>query len=211
MLEAEQYDTWYETARGRWIGQEEFSSVMKLITPTAGQTLLEIGSGTGYFSHKFKQRGLRVIGIDPDKAMNDYASTKHKDIKFIRGDGLNLPFADNSFDYCAAITSLCFISDPEKALAEMWRVSRQSVVLGLLNRHSLLYYMKRNSKGYQGARWDTIKSVKEWANQLIPTATFTFYSAIWLPNGGVVSRRVENIMPAQYPYAGFLAVALEKQ
>ena len=56
----------------------------------------------------------------------------------------------------------------------MWRVSRHAVILGLLNRNSLLYYMKRSSKGYQGARWDDIKNVRQWADSLIPKAKLIF-------------------------------------
>ena len=110
--------------------------------------------------------------------MNICANANSKDITYIQGDALVLLFADNSVDYCSAITSLCFVPNPEQALAEMWRVSRKAVILGLLNRHSLLYYMKRKSKGYQGARWDELKTVKTWSNNLIPAANINFRSAI---------------------------------
>lgn len=204
------YDAWYRSARGSWIGQQEFSTLLKLFTPKEGQSLLDVGCGTGYFSQRFQKLGLQVTGLDPDVAMINFAKAKESQIEYVKGDALTLPFADNSYDYCSAITSLCFVSEPEQALAEMWRVSRKAVIVGLLNRNSLLYYMKRNSKGYQGARWDKIKNVKQWVNNLIPAATLNFSSAIWLPSGGKFSRVIENIAPEHYPYAGFLAVVLEK-
>ena len=58
----------------------------------------------------------------------------------------------------------------QQALVEMWCVSRNVVILGLLNRHSLLYYMKRNSKGYLGVRWDTLSQVRKWSDNLLPAA-----------------------------------------
>ena len=204
------YDAWYYSTRGSWIGQQEFSALLKLFAPKEGQTLLDIGSGSGYFSRRFQEVGLDVTGLDPNSQMNAYASANSRGIDFIQGDASLLPFADNRFDYCAAITSLCFVKNPEKALAEMWRVSRHAVILGLLNRNSLLYYMKRSSKGYQGARWDDIKNVRQWADSLIPKAKLIFRSAIWLPNGGLFSRIIETMASAKYPYAGFLAIALEK-
>lgn len=213
MLDPAAYNAWYETPKGIWIGQQEISALLKLFTPHAGQTLLDIGSGTGYFTRMFNQVGLNVTGLDSNPEMNKYASSISRDIDYIQGDGARLPFEDNSFDYCSAITSLCFIADPEKALEEMWRVSRHAVILGLLNRNSLLYYMKRNSKGYQGARWDKIQDVRQWADHLMLTKTamkFNFRSAIWLPSGGIISRIVENITPKHSPYAGFLAVKIEK-
>lgn len=93
----------------------------------------------------------------------------------------------------------------------MWRVSRQGVILGLLNHHSLLYYMKHNSKGYQGARWDKLKTVRQWSNHLVPAARLKFRSSIWIPNGGIFSRVIEKIAPKTIPYAGFLALVLEKE
>jgi ubiquinone/menaquinone biosynthesis C-methylase UbiE len=204
------YDAWYQSARGSWIGQQEFSTLLKLFTPKEGQSLLDVGCGTGYFSQRFQQLGLQVTGLDPDSAMIEFAKKKESQIKYIEGDALALPFADNSYDYCSAITSLCFVSEPERALAEMWRVSRKVVIVGLLNRNSLLYYMKRNSSGYEGARWDKMKNVSQWVNKLRPAATSNIRSAIWLPSGGKISRIIEKIAPAHYPYAGFLAVVLEK-
>jgi len=204
------YDAWYQTAKGQWIGQQEFATLLQLFTPKEGQTLLDVGSGTGYFSERFQQAGLQVTGLDPDPAMIDFARAKEKPIKYIEGDASTLPYADNSFDYCTAITSLCFVSDPEQVLAEMWRVSRKAVILGLLNRQSLLYYMKRNSKGYQRARWDRLKNVRQWANRLTPAAKQDFRSSIWLPGGGKFSKLIENFAPQRTAYAGFLAVVLEK-
>ena len=203
------YDAWYQSSRGSWIGEQEFSNLLKLFSPKAGQTILDIGSGTGYFSRRFSQIGLNVTGIDSSAEMNAYASANSGGIDFIQGNASILPFADDSFDYCSAITSLCFVAEPEQALTEMWRVSRKAVVLGLLNQNSLLYYTKRNSKGYHGARWDNLKTVKQWVEKLIPTATLNFRSAVWIPSGGKFSRTIEKIAPKHYPYAGFLAVVLE--
>lgn len=65
-----------------------------------------MGCGTGYFSQRFNQFGMQVTGLDPDSAMLKYAQDKNNQITYIKGDALNLPFADNSFDYCSAVTSL---------------------------------------------------------------------------------------------------------
>ncbi len=84
---------------------------------------MDVGCSTGYFSLRFQQSGLQVTGLDPDVTMIEFAQTKESQVRYIEGDAPALPFADNSFDYCCAITSLCFIAEPEKAIAEMLRVS----------------------------------------------------------------------------------------
>jgi ubiquinone/menaquinone biosynthesis C-methylase UbiE len=54
-----------------------------------------------------------------------------------------LPFADASFDYVLSIAALCSTSDWHKAVSEIVRMTRKRFVIGLLNRHSLLWLDKR--------------------------------------------------------------------
>lgn len=205
------YDAWYQSARGSWIGQQEFAKLVKLFILKPGQSLLDVGCGTGYFSQHFQQYGLQVTGLDPDLAMIEFAKTKQSQVKYIEGDALALPFADNSFDYCSAITSLCFIAEPEKAIAEMLRVSRHGVILGLLNRHSLLHQQKKHSASYQGARWDTISEIKQWCRKINPDMKIVIKSAVLIPSAGIIARTFETLLPDYFPYASFLAVGIEKK
>ena len=54
------YDTWYRTEKGQWIGDAEFSLLMKLLHPIANQSLLDVGCGTGYFTQRFNDADLHV-------------------------------------------------------------------------------------------------------------------------------------------------------
>ena len=205
------YDAWYQSARGSWIGQQEFAKLVKLFPPKVGQSLLDVGCGTGYFSQCFQQSGLQVTGLDPDTAMIEFAKAKEGQVKYIEGDAQALPFADNSFDYCSAITSLCFVKEPEKAIAEMLRVSRHVVMLGLLNRHSLLHLKKQNSASYQGARWDTVADVQQWCHKIKPEVKIMIKSAVLIPSAGILARAFETLLPDYFPCASFLAVGIEKK
>lgn len=202
------YDAWYQTARGSWIGQQEFSILLKLFRPKAGQSLLDVGCGTGYFSQRFQQSGLEVTGLDPDSTMIEFAKKKEGQVKYIEGDVLALPFTDNSFDYCSAITSLCFVAEPEKAISEMLRVSRHGVILGLLNRHSVLHKQKKHSVSYQGARWDTVSEIKQWYCNINPNMKIVIKSAVLIPSAGIIARTLETLLPDYFPYASFLAVGI---
>jgi SAM-dependent methyltransferase len=204
------YQAWYQTPRGSWIAQREFTLLMQLLQPSPGQSLLDIGCGTGQFSRCFRQAGLEVTGVDPDPAMLAFARG-HKDaIRYIRGNALQLPFETEAFDFCAAVTSLCFVSAPQRAAREMWRVSRRGIVLGLLNRHSLLYALKRGSGGYQGARWDTIAEALSWLTYLDTGRSMQTGSAVWFPSGGCLARHLEPRMPRRPGWGGFLALAVRK-
>src|SRR3989344_8157201 len=118
------YETWYHTPRGSWVGDVECRLITQLLQPSSGESVLDVGSGTGYFSRRFAAAGLRVTGIDPDRAVTDYARQRNAPVTYVEGTAIALPFSDRTFDYVNAVTSLCFIADPRGALAERWRVCR---------------------------------------------------------------------------------------
>lgn len=208
----ETYEAWYHTPRGTWIANTEYSLMLQLFRPLAGFSLLDVGCGTGHFSRRFVENGLQVTGLDPDQNAIDYAAGLNAPIQYINGSAELLPFSDESFDYCAAVTSLCFINKPEQALQEMWRVARRGVVLGLLNRHSLLYRKKHNSPGYAGARWDTWDDVLSWSKLLLPRPKHVAHqTAVFFPSGNVLTRMIERIIPGQIDFGGFLAIYIVKE
>lgn len=207
---AERYEAWYHTPRGRWIADTEFELMLRLLRPAAGASLLDVGSGTGQFSRRFAQSGLAVVSLDPALDMLAVGRRNVPELPCVRGTALALPFRDQAFDYVAAVTSLCFVEPPARALAEMWRVCRCGVILGLLNRRSLLYRFKHDRGGYRGARWDRLSDVIRWCETLDPQPHMQSLSGVFLPGGGWLARRLEGCLPATLPWGGFLAVALHR-
>ena len=203
-----EYEAWYATARGSWIAGREFGLMMRLLEPPAGDTLLDVGCGTGHFSRRFAAAGLRVTGLDTDAAMLEHASRLDGGVDYLRGTATALPLPDGAYDFVTAVTSLCFIADAPGALREIWRVARRAVLLGLLNRHSLLYRQKHDRGGYRGARWDTAAEARRWARQLEPAPRVTVRSAIFIPGGGAFAHAAECVLPGVLPWGAFLAVRL---
>lgn len=207
----EEYEAWYHSSRGQWIGETEFTAIMKQMQPAKNSSLLDVGSGTGYFSRLFSNVGIQVNGIDPSYEAIQYARRIDYSINYVQGSVLTLPFVNNSFDYCTAITSLCFVDNVEQAMKEMWRVARKSIVLGLLNRHSLLYINKHLKNSYMGARWDSWHDVEAWEKDMRPAPASMYYrTAVFSPLGGFVSRFVESVTPGVIPWGGFLIVMCKK-
>jgi SAM-dependent methyltransferase len=206
------YEDWYHTPRGQWIGEREGSLLRNLLRPEAGDSLLDVGCGTGYFTRHFARLGLSVTGIDPDPAALRFAHSQGGGIRYLQGSALELPFPDQTFDCTLAVTSLCFIDDPLPALREMWRVTRHALVLGLLNRYSLLHREKHGHGGYAGARWDTARVVvRKWLPVLVPMPEeITVRSAIFLPRGNRLARWSEQWLPAVLPWGGFLAIGVRR-
>ncbi len=211
MYEPANYEAWYRTPRGAWIAEREFALMMALLRPRRPGTLLDVGAGTGHFSRAFAAAGLNVTALDPSSAMLRFARERGGARGYVLGSAGRLPFPDGSFDYGAAVTSLCFVSDPERALGELWRVSRRGVVLGLLNRRSLLYRRKAGTGGYRGARWDSVDAARRWARSLPKGGKLHWGTAIFLPSGGAPARAAEKLIPNRLPWGGFLATCLTKE
>jgi len=210
-MKPEAYEAWYQTPRGMWISDVEFRLVQQVLKAEPGQELLDTGCGTGHFSRRFAGLGLHVTGIDPDAAAIEFAAQQSADIDYLLGSATSLPFPDASFDHVTAITSLCFIDDHMLAIEEMWRVTRKTVCLGLLNRHSLLFKQKHDRGGYRDARWERVQDVRLWLNQLQPQPARTLYrSAVVFPGGNKIARGMELIWPNHLLLGGFLMVMLVK-
>lgn len=200
------YDAWYATPRGRWIGDREFHLLRTMTEARPGETLLDVGCGTGYFSRRFaREAGLQVTGIDIDPDMIAFAREQAPEIEFALADMKHLPFADASFDHVVAVTSLCFVADEPRAVREMARVARYRFALGLLNRSSLLYLRKRRARSYAGAHWHSRTEV----HALLADAgceNASVSSAVLVSSGGVAARMIEHCLPSRLPFGGFLAV-----
>ena len=212
-MQPEQYDAWYATPRGAWIGGIEYRLLDALLVPRAGETVLDVGCGTGYFTRHFAQDGkvAGAVGADIDFPAARYAAGRGK-AAYLVADGQRLPFADRSFDLVIGVTALCFMRDARRALLEMLRVARRRIALGLLNRHSLLWFAKGRHGGrgaYRGAHWYTRREVQRlFAGQ--PARNITLRTAIMLPGGGRLARRIEPYLGRLAPRCGaFIAVVAD--
>lgn len=208
------YDDWYRTPRGAWIGETEYALARRQLGARPGETLLDAGCGTGWFTRRFAADGLVTTGLDPNPDWLAYARSHsgfslpgHE--QYIDGDARRLPFADNGFDCVVSIAALCFIADERQAVAEIVRVTRRRFAIGWLNRASLLYRQKHGQGAYQGARWHTAGEVRTFFAGL-PVINLTLSSAIFLPGGSPLAVMAERLLPNRLPWGAMLVAAGEK-
>lgn len=208
-MSPEDYDAWYRTPRGAWVGETEFVLLKSLLAPAPGETLLDVGCGAGYFTRRFAAQGVAATGLDPDPGMLAFAGSRAASGEiYLRGDARSLPFSDRSFDLCVSVTALCFIREEWQAVTEMLRVTRRRFALGLLNRRSLLYLQKGRHGGkgaYRGAHWHSGGELRKLLARLTVCNSVVRY-AVFLPGGGPASRLVERAVPASLPWGAFIAV-----
>lgn len=141
---AARYEQWY-AGRGRRADLLEQRLLQWILLRFgAVRTILEIGCGTGHFTRWMRSLNYDVVGLDSSPPMLEQARSLNGG-DYRPGDALALPFPDQSFDVAALITTLEFVSDPERALREAARVSRAGLLLGVINRSSLLARRYRRS------------------------------------------------------------------
>jgi SAM-dependent methyltransferase len=150
------YEAWYQTT-GRRADRLEKALLGRSLAGFAGtSTVLEIGCGTGHFTRWFTERGLRAVGLDLSPPMLVEA-IRLGSPPCVHGDGLALPFLADAFDLVSLITTLEFTPNPAHALAEALRVARCGLILGVLNRQSVLGRQLRREGGpiWEAARFFT--------------------------------------------------------
>ena len=211
-MNAEIYEAWYAAPRGQWIGSVEYGLLRSLLQLTPGSSLLDIGCGTGHFTREFvreNNNGL-VVGLDPNQEWLVYANTHSANREhYVVGLGESIPFSDRSFDFTLSVTALSFLNNQVQVLRELVRVTRKRFVLGLLNRHSLLYLKKGRRGGtgaYQDAIWHTPSQIRELL-AFLPVESIRLRTAIVLPQATMLAKVLERFWPRSILLGGFLAVS----
>jgi ubiquinone/menaquinone biosynthesis C-methylase UbiE len=121
-VDAERYDSWFESCEGRAIFEIEKTCLRTLLQACKGRWL-EVGVGSGRFAAAF---GISQ-GLDPSSRMLVIAA--RRGVHIVRGIGENLPYQDATFDGVLMVTTLCFVGDAESTLSECRRVLRHRGVL----------------------------------------------------------------------------------
>ncbi|MEW6557701.1 MAG: class I SAM-dependent methyltransferase [Elusimicrobiota bacterium] len=186
-----EYDGWYERHRFAYLSELK---ALKKVTPHKGKGL-EIGVGTARFAVPLKIK----YGIDPSKNMLKIA--KKRGIKTFLGKGEKLPFADKSFDFVLIAITICFVDNPEKVIAESYRVlkSHGKIIVGIVDRNSFLgrFYLKEKKQGhrfYKYANFFSTEEIKKMLKKYNFMEIAVFQTVFQLP---------ENMKRIEKPKTGF--------
>jgi ubiquinone/menaquinone biosynthesis C-methylase UbiE len=159
---AREYDAWFEDHRLCY--ESEIRALKTFAAPP--RRGLEVGVGTGRFALPL---GI-TVGLEPARAMAVIAQTRG--LRVIQGVAEALPFAPDSFDLVAMVTTLCFFRDPFLALTEATRVltSPGQLLIGMIDKDSplgRLYEANRDqSTFYREARFYGVDQVLAWLRGL---------------------------------------------
>jgi ubiquinone/menaquinone biosynthesis C-methylase UbiE len=151
----EEYENWFK--ENELIFQSELLALKQVIP--IGKEGVEIGIGSGIFADKLDIK----FGIDPSEKMLNYATQRNLKVKI--GFAENLPYPDNSFDFAAFITSICFVDNPEKAIKEAHRIIKDKgdLIIAFIDKESSLgkslELEKEDSKFYRNANFYSVSEM----------------------------------------------------
>ncbi|MFD1825032.1 MULTISPECIES: demethylmenaquinone methyltransferase [Mumia] len=98
--------------------------VRALVGARTGEKVLDLAAGTGTSSVPFADDGAYVVPCDFSLGMLREGKRHHSALPFTAGDGMRLPFADETFDAVTISFGLRNVHEPAVALEEMLRVTR---------------------------------------------------------------------------------------
>jgi SAM-dependent methyltransferase len=212
--DASNYDYWLDKPQNRFVAGLEFRLMLDMLKPMFGNSLLDIGCGTGASLFPFLDRGLRITGIDPSPYMLDIADRKLGHcVDLHRGFAEDLPFDDNSFNYACLITTLEFVEDPRKAIEEACRVAKDRIFIGVLNSHALKGIQLR-LKGiftksiYNHAQFFSIWELKKIIRAILGDVPISWRTVCqFLSASGKISSKIERSSFVQRcPFGAFVGI-----
>lgn len=130
---APEYDDWWrgrglfsDRQRPGW--DEETAALTRTLEALDPVRTLDIACGTGFLTRHLPGE---ITGLDQSESMLELAADKLPDAKFVRGDALDLPFADNSFERVFTSFFYGHLEEPERSvfLREARRVAPELVVV----------------------------------------------------------------------------------
>jgi ubiquinone/menaquinone biosynthesis C-methylase UbiE len=167
---------------GEWMNRGNVQinlDTLEVLQATAGDNILEIGMGNGFFVHKIieKDNSIQYTGADFSNVMIKEAQRinmpwiNNGQARFVLSDVAALPFDDNSFNKAFTINTIYFWEDAVKVLDEIKRVLQPKGKLIITLRP------KRQMKNYPFTKYGFMMFSKEEAEQLLSVNGFTVLCA----------------------------------
>ncbi len=123
----------YEPYVGRWSRLVATGFLRWLGVPDGGRWL-DVGCGTGAVTDSVLRLGAPagIVGVDPSEGFVRYARAHTTDprARFAVGTATALPLRDGEVDVAVGGLVLNFVPDPQRAVAEMTRVTRPGGTVG---------------------------------------------------------------------------------
>lgn len=210
------YEQWFKKPQNKVAFELETGLMKTLLQPMRGESVVDIGCGTGACLVAFLEMGLQVTGLDPSTYMLDIASRNVGNrVDLYQGYAEDLPFGDNSFNYACLFTTLEFVDDPQKALEEACRVAKDRIFIGVLNRYAIKS-IERRVKGmfsatiFNHAQFFSVWELKQRLRKIVGHTPISWRTVCQLPpQAGKIASSLEQFSVIQRcPFGAFVGMVV---
>jgi len=118
----------------KFFAEQRLAFVNRFINLAQVTSVLDVGCGSGFSSYYYGQYVPEVWGVDRSETMLSQNPLPPE--KLIQADVMDLPFERNTFNLVNSWEVLHHVENPHEALMEMYRVSKEFVVLFEPNRYN---------------------------------------------------------------------------
>ena len=110
--------------------------------------ILEIGSGSGFGTKVLFQHTQKIIGLDVDKNIIEYASRKYgsENCVFKRYSGLKIPYSDSTFDAVVSFQVIEHIQNDIGIISEIYRVLKDNGIFILTTPNRIFRGLRSDQK-----------------------------------------------------------------
>jgi SAM-dependent methyltransferase len=193
----------------------EIQLLRSMMQPRPGESIIDIGCGIGSCLPAFLDMGLRVTALDASAYMLDIALARVGNrVDFYKGFAEDLPFGDNSFNHACLFTTLEFVDDAKKALAEACRVAKDRLFIGVLNRYAIKG-VERRLRGmftqsiFNHARFFSVWELKHMLYDLVGQVPITWRTVCQLPlPSGKFADSFEQPFLQRCPFGAFAGMSV---
>lgn len=102
--------------------------LISLLNLPPGQTIADVGAGTGNYSNAIANQGYKVIAIEPSQIMQSQAQP-HQDVSWIIAAAESIPLKDNTVDGTIVMLALHHFQDLNAAIQEINRITSEKMVI----------------------------------------------------------------------------------